>query len=95
VSERGLDEPLTRPPLVLLQQHTTELDQRVRASIVERQQDALAIVGATTPASSASDFSRNERVGSSTSSMSLRTSSSGMRRPARYIEAATWSEGGR
>jgi hypothetical protein len=41
----------------------------------------------TVPTSSASDFSRKERVGSSTSVMSSRTSSSGIRRPARYTEA--------
>ena len=44
MNELRLDEPLTRPPLVLLQQHTTELGQRVRSGIVERPKDALAIV---------------------------------------------------
>jgi hypothetical protein len=44
VSERRLDEPSRARTLVLLPQHTTELDQRVRASIVERPEDALAIV---------------------------------------------------
>src|SRR6187397_2262386 len=46
-----------------------------------------SMVSATTSPSSASAFSRNERVGSSTSVMSSRTSSSGIRRPARYTEA--------
>jgi hypothetical protein len=33
-----------RPPLVLLHQHPSQLRQRIRADIVERPQDALAIL---------------------------------------------------
>jgi hypothetical protein len=38
-----LHEPLAHPPLVLLQQHSARLGQRLRADIVERPEDALAI----------------------------------------------------
>ena len=46
-----------------------------------------SMVSATTSVSSPSAFLRRERVGSSTSLMSSRTSSSGIRRPARYTRA--------
>jgi len=54
------------------------------SSSAQRMRSRSSIVSATTSASSASDLSRNERVGSSTSLMSSRTSSSGIRSPARY-----------
>ena len=67
---------------MLLEQNGPELCQRVRADIVsaQRMRSRSSIVSATTSLSSASDFSRKERVGSSTSLMSSRTSSSGIRK---------------
>ena len=60
----------------------------VRASSsAPRMRSLSSMVSATTPVSNASDFSSTERVGSSTSRMSSRTSSSGIRRPARYTKA--------
>ena len=81
-----LHEPLAIPPFVLLEQRATELGQGVRPRIIERSQDPLAVLDGERDGSSLepSDFSRSERVGSS-SLMSSRTSSSGIRRPARYI----------
>ena len=36
-------EPLSSPPLVLLEQHTAKLCQRVRADIIECPEDALTV----------------------------------------------------
>ena len=74
---------------MLGEQHPAKLCEGDRPDIVERPQDALAVIDGECDdsSSSASDFSRNERVGSSTSVMSSRTSSSGTCKPARYTEA--------
>jgi hypothetical protein len=73
---------------VLLKQRASELGQRLGADIVERPEDAFAILDRERHhlVSRASDFSRKNRVGSSTSLTSSRTSSSGIRRSARYTE---------
>jgi hypothetical protein len=39
-----LNEPLAHAPLALSEQHGPELDQRVRAYVIERPEDALAIL---------------------------------------------------
>ena len=40
---RELDQPFPRPPLVLLEQHTAKLCQRVRSDIIKCPDDALTI----------------------------------------------------
>ena len=49
---RELDQPFPRQPLMLLEQHTAKLCQRVRSGIIECPEDALTVlmVSATTSA---------------------------------------------
>ena len=82
----SLDKPLAGAPLVFGEQHSrSSASASVRASSsAHRMRSRSSMVSATTPVWNASDFSRSDRVGSSTSPMSSRTSSSGIRTPARY-----------
>jgi len=84
-----LREPVAGAPFVLGEQHPAKLCEGVRPDIVERTQDVLAVIDGECDDSSleCERLSRNERVGSSTSVMSSRTSSSGTCKPARYTKA--------
>jgi hypothetical protein len=95
LDQRDLYEPLTVAPFVFLEQDATQLGQRVRPRIIERRRtrSRSATVSATTAVCCARAFSRRERVGSSTSLTSSRTSSSGIRRPARYTKRSLPRDG--